>query len=101
MSSEKPRSPVAYNNLTRGQRMYATGDLGFSDDIGQVYFKGRKDNQVKINGFRIELQEIEAQICKVENVMKAVVTFKKGDDGSAILIGYFTGDANTAMVLRS
>lgn len=37
---------------------YRTGDLGFKKD-GLIYYQGREDRQVKINGIRIELEEIE------------------------------------------
>lgn len=41
-------------------RLYKTGDLGCLDATGALVFKGRCDNQVKVNGYRIELEEIEA-----------------------------------------
>ncbi|MFN0602785.1 AMP-binding protein [Facklamia hominis] len=40
------------------QIFYRTGDLGFKED-GLIYYQGREDRQVKINGIRIELEEIE------------------------------------------
>ena len=42
-----------------GTRYYNSGDLCFYGDGGNINFVGRKDSQVKINGFRIELSEIE------------------------------------------
>ena len=41
------------------KRYYRTGDLCFSDEDGDVYYSGRSDSQVKIQGFRVELGEIE------------------------------------------
>ena len=41
------------------QRYYRTGDLGYRADGGVIYFAGRADRQVKINGYRIELEEID------------------------------------------
>lgn len=41
-------------------RLYKTGDLGCMTANGALRYKGRIDNQVKINGYRIELEEIEA-----------------------------------------
>jgi acyl-coenzyme A synthetase/AMP-(fatty) acid ligase len=38
---------------------YKTGDLAFQDEDGDFLFAGRIDNQVKIQGFRVELGEIE------------------------------------------
>ncbi|OCG20190.1 non-ribosomal peptide synthetase [Gilliamella sp. App2-1] len=55
------------------ERIYRTGDLGryFSD--GQVEFLGRKDNQVKVNGFRVELSEIERCIENHQDIEQSVV----------------------------
>jgi len=44
------------------QRYYRTGDLGYRTEDGLVYFRGRADRQVKINGIRIELGEIDAAL---------------------------------------
>ncbi|KAG6137079.1 D-lysergyl-peptide-synthetase subunit 1 [Claviceps purpurea] len=47
-------------NVNRGNRIYLTGDLARRDcDDGSVHYLGRKDNQVKIHGQRVELAEIE------------------------------------------
>ncbi|WP_289759780.1 AMP-binding protein [Lactobacillus taiwanensis] len=50
---------ITYENTT----YYKTGDLGFIRN-GLIYYQGRKDRQVKINGIRIELEEIEQVIHK-------------------------------------
>lgn len=42
-----------------GARAYRTGDIGYLDERDRLYCKGRADRQVKFNGFRIELEEIE------------------------------------------
>ena len=56
-----------------GERIYRTGDFGNIDKKGEIHFLGRKDRQVKIKGFRIELNEIEYAIEKYINVDKAAV----------------------------
>lgn len=43
-----------------GRAYYRTGDVGSLTESGSLQFKGRKDKQVKLNGFRIELEEIES-----------------------------------------
>jgi amino acid adenylation domain-containing protein len=44
--------------------MYATGDYGKYLPDGTVVFHGRKDRQIKIRGFRVDLSEVESAICK-------------------------------------
>lgn len=56
-----------------GKRAYRTGDAGFIDENGIVNYNGRIDFQVKFNGFRIELQDIEAHLLALDDIDKAVV----------------------------
>jgi acyl-coenzyme A synthetase/AMP-(fatty) acid ligase len=51
--------------------VYRTGDLGRWNDQGNLEFHGRIDHQVKINGFRIEVQEIESAIRRLPGVADA------------------------------
>ncbi|MDQ5921580.1 MAG: hypothetical protein QG673_1639 [Pseudomonadota bacterium] len=57
-------------------RLYKTGDLGCWHENGYVEFKGRKDNQVKILGSRVELGEIESKLCLHPEIKQAIVCFK-------------------------
>ena len=43
----------------QGERFYNTGDIVHSDGNGELFYLGRADQQVKINGYRIEISEIE------------------------------------------
>lgn len=65
---------VFFETVSRGEkkRGYRTGDACYQKD-GQYYFCGRMDFQIKLNGFRIELEDIENNLVKVENVSRAVV----------------------------
>ncbi len=65
---------VFFETESRGQikRGYRTGDACYSHN-GLYYFCGRMDFQIKLNGFRIELEDIENNMVKVENVSRAVV----------------------------
>jgi len=54
--------------------MYRTGDLVRQDiNDGKLYIRGRKDNQIKHMGYRIELEEIEAALYCLDGVAEAVV----------------------------
>ena len=48
--------------------IYRTGDLGQYGAEGELYFRGRKDFQIKYQGHRIELEEIERAVAKVPGV---------------------------------
>jgi D-alanine--poly(phosphoribitol) ligase subunit 1 len=58
-------------------RMYKTGDLVEVSSNGQLYFKGRVDNQIKHMGYRIELEEIEAAYASLPEVDEVGVVYQK------------------------
>ncbi|NER13681.1 amino acid adenylation domain-containing protein [Leptobacterium flavescens] len=55
------------------ERIYKTGDLVRYNSEGNIEFLGRKDQQVKVRGYRIELDEIEQHILRFESVEQAIV----------------------------
>jgi D-alanine--poly(phosphoribitol) ligase subunit 1 len=63
-----------YNDYIDGNlvRVYKTGDLVYKKN-GLLYYCGRKDFQIKLNGFRIELEDIEKNLLKIDFVENAVV----------------------------
>lgn len=71
-----------------GKNGYLTGDLGYYKN-GKLYYKGRKDNQIKYKGYRIELGDIEKNLQKNTYIENAVVVAKKNDkDKVSSLIAY-------------
>ncbi|RBR18641.1 uncharacterized protein FIESC28_05918 [Fusarium coffeatum] len=56
------------------RRFYKTGDLAKLEDDGSIEFQGRKDNQVKINGQRLELSEIEHHL-SVDSAIRTSIAF--------------------------
>jgi len=72
-----------------GQRLYRTGDLGRWWPDGNIEFLGRTDFQVKIQGLRIELEEIETVLLQHPSVSEAVVASHGERDGPKRLIAYF------------
>ncbi|AZZ97460.1 amino acid adenylation domain-containing protein [Pseudoalteromonas sp. R3] len=70
------------------QRYYRSGDMARIGMDGMCYFKGRKDHQVKLRGFRIELQEIEQQFELHPAVRQAAVLVNKTDFAVPTLCAY-------------
>jgi amino acid adenylation domain-containing protein/non-ribosomal peptide synthase protein (TIGR01720 family) len=67
--------------FNEGVKMYDTGDLGKWLADGNIEYMGRDDQQVKIRGHRIELEEIEQKINSQDSIIQSVVTVReiKGD----------------------
>lgn len=68
-------------------RAYRTGDLGYYVN-GNLYYCGRKDFQIKLNGYRIEIEDIENNLVKVNNVKNAAVVPVNKDDKIAYLTAF-------------
>jgi amino acid adenylation domain-containing protein len=71
-----------------GERLYRTGDLARYFADGEIEFLGRKDLQVKVRGFRVELGEIETALAAHPQVREAVVTARGETRGVKTLVGY-------------
>lgn len=70
-----------------GKKIYKTGDLVRWLSSGDIEFIGRIDNQVKINGFRIELSEIDVVLIKHRNIAEAK-TVCLDNGGSKVIISF-------------
>ena len=68
--------------------IYQTGDICLWERHGQLRFVGRDDRQVKLRGFRIELEEIESTCEEHPEIKQAVVDLQKNATGSERLIAY-------------
>ncbi|KJH70638.1 non-ribosomal peptide synthetase [Aliterella atlantica] len=78
--------PNPFNN-SQFNRLYKTGDLTRYLPDGTIEFLGRIDNQVKLRGFRIELQEIEALLTQHPQVETSIVLLRE-DKGTQHLVAY-------------
>lgn len=67
-----PHLTEQYFTHLDGQRWYRTGDRGYYQPDGLLQFIGRQDHQVKIDGHRIELTEIEAALLRLPGVSAAL-----------------------------
>jgi amino acid adenylation domain-containing protein len=71
------------------ERIYLTGDLGRFLPDGRLVHLGRKDSQVKVAGYRIEIGEIENALSGLESVKEAVVLARKDKENKKRLVAYF------------
>jgi len=76
-----------------GQILFRSGDLGCWRPDGSIEFKGRKDRQVKIAGYRVELAEIEAVISKYKWIKDVVVSKYTDQEKPSSLIAYLISDS--------
>ena len=60
-----------------GEKVYKTGDIVRYNKMGEIEYLGRKNNQVSINGFRVDLEEIEYYLTKSGLVSDSVVSIRK------------------------
>jgi amino acid adenylation domain-containing protein len=87
---ESTAEKFVWNPANNGQRLYRTGDLALKDVNGDLHFSGRIDDQIKLRGFRIELNEIETVIMGFTGVTQAVVSLQSLDQ--PLLVAYLRLD---------
>jgi amino acid adenylation domain-containing protein len=80
-------------------RIYRTGDMGRRLPDGSIRFEGRKDFQIKIRGFRVELGEIESTLVSNPGVREGVVVAHEHSAGELQLVAYVV-PANTSASLN-
>ncbi|TDP93019.1 non-ribosomal peptide synthetase/type I polyketide synthase [Labedaea rhizosphaerae] len=84
-----------------GERHYRTGDLGRYRPDGTIEFLGRDDLQVKVQGHRIELGEVEAALRTMPGVTDAAVVVLGPRDGNRTLAAHAVGAGLTASAVRA
>ena len=85
------RTAAAFHTITDAnrfmKRMYRTGDLVKMVN-GRLHFVGRKDNQIKHMGYRIELEEIENALVRLPEVDQAAVVYQRTQTAYGKLVAY-------------
>lgn len=89
--NDPERTSVAFLTLTEPRRfmkrMYRTGDL-VREQEGNLYFLGRKDNQIKHMGYRIELEEIEHALVRLPQIDQAAVFYQRGNAAYGKIVAF-------------
>ncbi|MFV0297719.1 MAG: non-ribosomal peptide synthetase, partial [Hyphomicrobiaceae bacterium] len=70
------------------RRLYRTGDVAVRRAYGALELLGRIDHQVKLRGFRIELEDIEVAVRRLPGIATAAVALRRGPDGQDRLVGF-------------
>ncbi|MCP3169610.1 non-ribosomal peptide synthetase [Myxococcus qinghaiensis] len=78
-------------DLSPGARLYRTGDFARYRPDGTLEFLGRRDAQVKVRGYRIELAEIEAVLARYPALKDCVVEARADGSGLTRLVAYVVG----------
>jgi len=87
------------NPFNPKKKVYKTGDMARRTEKGVVEYIGRLDSQVKINGYRVELFEIEKQLICHKDVKSAVVLMKTSDSNQASIYAYYIPKTNKGQQL--
>ena len=84
-----PEKSAAAFFTHEGKRAYHSGDLTAWTEDGEIRIFGRLDNQIKLRGFRIELDEIEKVIAEYPGISSSAAAVRK-TGGTEYLAGYYT-----------
>lgn len=79
-----------------GTRLYRTGDVARYRADGVIELLGRADRQIKVRGFRVELDEIETVLLRHPGVREAVVAVREDGLGNNSLVGYLVANGSEA-----
>lgn len=78
----------------KGERMIKSGDLMAMREDGAFMYHGRCDSMVKLNGYRVELGEVETVLSKHEKIDELACVLKKVNGGDNLCLYYATTDGN-------
>ncbi|MBQ7707946.1 MAG: amino acid adenylation domain-containing protein [Lachnospiraceae bacterium] len=90
-NDEQTDKAFALNPNVKGyrERIYKTGDLAYYNEAGELIFNGRKDFQIKYQGHRIELEEVDKAIMEVDGVIRCCTIF---DEEKSKLYAFYIGE---------
>lgn len=102
LNRKQPLSLSSNHQIPNTIRLYKTGDRALYHPDGNLKFLGRKDHQIKIRGFRVELGEIEAVLTQHPTVQTVVVVYEASNSPSPQegLIAYVVSQESAVSTVR-
>lgn len=94
---EETKNNFIANPFNPKERMYLSGDLGLLKEDGNIEFIKRKDQQVMIQGRRVEPSEVENVLYKFNSINRAIVKPYQDQEGYSFLVGYIQMEENTSL----
>lgn len=84
------------NPFSKNSRVYKTGDLAKRDREGRVIYLGRQDDQVKIKGYRVEIDEVKSNLNQHPDVEEVAILVKKQGCENKLVAYYRAGHAGVS-----
>jgi len=84
-----------------GETLYLTGDLGVFHSATDLHYLGRMDDQIKLNGVRLELGEVEHAIARLPAVEQVVAALRETPGGQQGLVAFVQGEASKTDVIKA
>jgi len=97
LDEELDRRRFAADPSLGGERAYRTGDI-VRETVHGLQFIGRRDDQVKISGRRVELGEIDARLSAIPGVKAAASAVRESAAHNKLLVAYVVGEAEPAAI---
>ena len=88
LNDDRNEQAFFYNGDIAKDLIYNTGDLVRRNRSGALEFVGRVDNQVKVRGYRVSLDEIRLHLVELPEVSDAAVVVSQQDSGEQLLVAY-------------
>lgn len=96
-SENNKQEPLYYSNSNK-QLSFKSSDIGYFESDGSLVHIGRKDNLIKLNGYRIDTGEIENYFNKNSDIIESAVAVKKSPKGKSYLVGYIVHSGVNATI---
>jgi len=90
--NDEDKTRAAFIHHPKWGKLYKTGDYGYFSEDGYIVFQGRKDDQIKINGHRVELGEIDNCLRAVPGITNAAVIDREDKNGNKQICAYVVSE---------